>query len=220
MFRLDRTAFRINTFEEADSNAKYWVTRPVEERLQAADMLMRQAFNIAPDAILQLDRTASKVRSRIMANNIFNQDFQDLIEAFNTHQVEYILVGGYAVIVHGYNRSTGDLDLWVNATEENYENLVRAFATFGMPTFDMTRHKFLHTDQYDVFTFGVPPTAIDLITKLKGPGFKEAYKNSSIYEFEDMEVRVIQYGDLLAAKRAAGRNRDLNDVEQLEKGKG
>lgn len=220
MFRLDRTAFSINSFAEADNNAKYWLTRPLEERLRAADMLTRQAYNIAPDVTLRVDRGLSKVRCRTMANNIFNEDFQDLITSFNKHQVEYILVGGYAVIVHGYNRSTGDLDLWVNATEENYNKLVNAFATFGMPTFDMTRQKFLHTEQYDVFSFGVPPRAIDLITKLKGPEFKEAYVNSSIYEFEDMEVRVIQYGDLIAAKRAAGRYRDLNDIEQLEKGQG
>ncbi len=57
MFRLDRTAFRINTFEEADSNIHYWVTRPLEERLRAADFLTRQAYNIAPDAELRLDRT-------------------------------------------------------------------------------------------------------------------------------------------------------------------
>lgn len=219
MFRLDRAAFANTTFSEADNNCKYWLTRPVAERLRAANMLTRQAFNIPQDAILRLDRTVSKVRKRAMGNNVFNQDFQELIEAFNKHEVEYMLVGGYAVILHGYNRSTGDLDLWVHTTEANYGKLVKAFNTFGMPVFDMTLQKFLRNDEYDVFTFGVPPNAIDLITKLKGPMFTEAYLNSSVYEFEDMEIRVIQYADLLAAKRAAGRHRDLNYIEQLEKGK-
>ena len=219
MFRLDRTAFRINTFEKADSNIHYWVTRPLEERLRAADFLTRQAYNIAPDAILRLDRTRSAVRRSGSMNNIFNQDFQDLIRAFNKCDVDYILVGGYAVILHGYNRSTGDLDLWVDTTVENHAKLEKAFRLFGMPLFDMTLSKFMQAGDYNVFTFGVSPVAIDLITNLIGLDFAEAYENSSMHEFEDMEVRVVQYADLLTAKRASGRNRDLNDVEQLEKKK-
>lgn len=68
---------------------------------------------------MRLDRNHSSVRNFGMSNNIFNDDFRDLLAAFNEHEVEYILVGGYAVIVHGYNQTTGDLDLWVNATKEN-----------------------------------------------------------------------------------------------------
>ncbi len=219
MERLDRTAFRIASFDEADNNTAYWLTRPVRERLRAADILLRQAYNIPKDQVLRLDRTHAAIRCRYMSNNIFNRDFQDLIHAFNKHDVRYMLVGGYAVIVHGYSRSTGDMDLWVDATKENYRAIASAFASFGMPLFDMTEQKFLQTQDYDVFTFGVPPVAIDLITKLKGLTFTQAYGNSSYYEFDDLSVRVIQYGDLITTKRAAGRNRDLNDVERLEKGR-
>jgi hypothetical protein len=219
MQRLDRTAFRAQSFSEADNNCAYWLQRPAEERLLAADILMRRAFNIPTGQILRMDRSVSRIKVRNVESNLFNPDFRDLIAAFNRHEVEYILVGGYAVILHGYSRSTGDLDLWVHATEGNYRRLTQAFRTFGMPVFDMTLDKFLATDRYDVFSFGVPPTAIDLITKLKGIAFPEAYANSSIYEFEGIQVRVIQYNDLLTAKRAAGRHRDLNDIEQLEKGR-
>ena len=69
--------------------------------------------------------------------NIFNKDFQDFIKALNECNVEYILVGGYAVILHGYSRTTGDMDIWVNRNENNYDKLGLAFAKFGMPTFDM-----------------------------------------------------------------------------------
>lgn len=208
MFRLDRTAFRINTFAEADSNAKYWVTRSPAERLRALDYLNRQAWNIPQDVEIRMDRSVSRVKLRRM-NNIFGRDFQEFIEALNAAAVEYILVGGYAVVLHGYSRTTGDIDLWVKPTSSNYQRLVKAFRQFGMPVFDVTEEKFLTTKDYDVFSFGVPPAAIDLMTLVKGLSFDEAYANSSVYEFEDLSIRLIQYHDLLKAKRSAGRPKDL-----------
>lgn len=85
-----------------------------------------------------------------MANTL-NADFADFILALNQEKVEYLLVGGYAVIFHGYNRTTGDLDIWINPTPDNYNKLVKAFSVFGMSLFDMTEEKFLATDRYDVF---------------------------------------------------------------------
>lgn len=90
--------------------------------------------------------------------NIFNQDFRDFILALNNNEVEYILVGGYAVILHGYSRITGDLDIWVNRTAENYKKLVAAFTIFKMPVFDMTEYNFLNNDNFDVFKFGRSPS--------------------------------------------------------------
>lgn len=102
---------------------------------------------------------------------IFNDDFKDFINSMNTHRVEYILVGGYAVILHGYRRVTGDMDIWVNRTKENYSKLTLAFVEFGLPLFDMTEEKFLDADAVDVFSYGRPPVSIDIITKLKGVEF-------------------------------------------------
>ena len=75
--------------------------------------------------------------------NVLNADFTEFIDSLNHKQVEYILVGGYAVIYHGYNRTTGDLDIWVNPTAANYKKLQEAFHLFKMPVFDMTEEKFL-----------------------------------------------------------------------------
>ena len=100
--------------------------------------------------------------------------FQDFIRALNEAKVRYVLVGGYAVILHGYNRTTGDLDIWLERTEENYTRLVSAFRIFNMPVFDMSLENFLNTSQYDVFTFGVPPVSIDIMLNVKGLDFKEA----------------------------------------------
>ena len=185
------------------------------ERLRAAAFLIGQAYNLPNFLTLRMDRTVSRIRHRSVANDIFNPDFQDFIRALNAAEVEYLLVGGYAVIIHGYNRTTGDMDLWINPTSENYGRLVNAFVQFGMPLFDMTESKFLATKDYDVFTFGLPPSAIDLMPAVKGLVFDEAYANSSQHDFENLSVRVIGYQDLLTAKRASGRHRDLNDIEQL-----
>src|ERR1700693_3916562 len=95
--------------------------------------------------------------------NIFNDDFRDFIDCFNKSNVKYILVGGYSVILHGYSRTTGDMDIWVERTRENYENIKIAFSHFGMPVFDMTADAFLNNSDWDVFTFGKPPSSIDIM---------------------------------------------------------
>ena len=106
--------------------------------------------------------------------NIFNEDFQDFISSLNKHNVEYLLVGGYSVILHGYSRTTGDLDIWINKTKENYLRLENAFRTFGMPVFDMTEENFLNNPDLNVFTFGRPPRSIDIMTAVKGIDFDES----------------------------------------------
>ena len=149
--------------------------------------------------------------------NIFNEDFRDFLAALHASKVRYVLVGGYSVILHGYSRTTGDLDIWVEKSAENYALLVRAFQVFGMPTFDMTAENFLHRPDFDVFTFGRPPVAIDIITTLKGLDFAKAYAQASDTVVEGLTVRLIHYQHLLQAKRAAGRPRDQNDLDNLQR---
>lgn len=92
--------------------------------------------------------------------NIFNDDFRDFIQCLNDCNVEYILVGGYSVILHGYSRTTGDMDIWVRKTGDNYIKLVKAFNQFQMPVFDMTLENFLNHPSWDVYSFGIPPVSI------------------------------------------------------------
>jgi hypothetical protein len=106
-------------------------------------------------------------------SNIFNPDFRDFIEALNNAKVNYILVGGFSVILHGYSRTTGDLDIWVDRSAINYEKIKKAFINFKMQVFDMTESNFLNHAIWEVFTFGVPPSAIDMMVKLKGLNFKD-----------------------------------------------
>ena len=151
-------------------------------------------------------------------SNIFIEDFQDFLKAFNKYEVKYLLIGGYSVILHGYSRTTGDMDLWVDKTEENYKRIVEAFTYFGMPTFDMTIDNFLKNPIYDVFTFGRPPVAIDILTSVKRLIFEETYEKRVSYQIdENLTIPLIHYDDLISVKKAVGRPRDLNDIENLEK---
>ncbi|WEK37968.1 MAG: hypothetical protein P0Y53_10700 [Candidatus Pseudobacter hemicellulosilyticus] len=149
---------------------------------------------------------------------IFNEDFRDFIQALNNQNVDYILVGGYAVILHGYRRVTGDMDIWVKRTKENYTKLSRAFAEFRLPLFDMTEERFLNTEQVDVFSFGRPPVSIDIITELKGVDFGEAFAQAQVYDESGLMIRFLHLNNLIQAKKAAGRHKDLDDIEKLTLG--
>ena len=147
--------------------------------------------------------------------NIFNEDFRDFIDALNKYEVEYLLVGGYAVILNGYRRSTGDMDVWVNVTTENHKKLIKTFLAFGLPTSDITEDNFLRNDEMDVFSYGIPPVCIEILKKVKGCSFDEAYKISKLYDESGLQVRCIHGNTLIKAKKAAGRYKDLDDIEKL-----
>lgn len=147
--------------------------------------------------------------------NIFNDDFRDFIAALNDAGVEYLLVGGYAVIIHGYRRTTGDLDIWINPTPQNYKQLVMACNVFGLPILDMTEENFLRNDALDVFTFGRSPVSIDIMKSVKGCIFESAYKQSQEFFEDELMVRYIHLNTLLEAKKASGRFKDLDDIEKL-----
>jgi len=153
--------------------------------------------------------------------NLFNPDFLDFIRALNTTKVEYILVGGYAVNLHGYFRGTGDMDIWVKPTRTNYARLVNAFNLFGLSLFDMSEANFLDTRVHDVFTFGRPPVSIDIMTKVRGLDFEHALSGSVEFEVgNNIRVRTIGLADLIKAKQSSGRHKDLDDIAHLTDGEG
>ncbi len=148
--------------------------------------------------------------------DIFNEHFREFIQALNDNDVEYVLVGGMAVILHGYVRGTGDMDVWVNKTKENYVRLTKAYRQFGMPLFDMTVENFLG-EQYDVFGIGVQPVKIEVMTNVKGLLFDETYAMAQTYDEDGLKIKFIHINHLIQAKKASGRFRDLDDIEQLTK---
>jgi hypothetical protein len=149
--------------------------------------------------------------------DIFQDDFRDFIQALNDNQVSYLVVGGFAVILYGHARVTGDMDVWVERTEDNYRRLVRAFHQFHMPVFDMTKENFLTHEEWDVFKFGRKPVAIDIMTKVKSLDFKSCYALSKEFDDGDLKIRTLHLNHLLQAKKEAGRLKDLDDIDQLTK---
>jgi hypothetical protein len=146
--------------------------------------------------------------------NLLNQDFQEFIESLNSFGVKYLLVGGYAVIAHGYIRSTGDMDVWVKKDEDNYDNIIKAFSQFGLPP--IPEADFLG-NSFDVWSFGRDPSRIDIMSEVKGVKFDEAFEHSKTFLQNNIPVRYIDIDHLIKAKEAAGRLKDKADIEQLRK---
>ena len=147
--------------------------------------------------------------------DLFSSDFREFLQALNDQEVEYILVGGFAVILHGYQRVTGDMDIWVNRTEENYIRIKAAFDQFGMPVFDMSRENFLFEKSMDVFRFGRRPNAIDIMLSVKGLQFSECFEIAKWFEDDRLQIKVLHINHLRQAKKEAGRFKDFDDLEHL-----
>jgi hypothetical protein len=146
--------------------------------------------------------------------NLFNEDFIDFLTLLNKNKVSYILVGGYAVVIRGYSRTTGDIDIWVEKTVDNFQLLENALSEFGLPQGAILLDNFL-SEKFDVFSIGRPPYAIEIMTAVKGLDYLDAFNSSTIEQIDGVDVRVVHLNQLRQAKLAAGRHKDLNDLENL-----
>ncbi|MFA6034511.1 MAG: hypothetical protein WC889_16555 [Myxococcota bacterium] len=144
-----------------------------------------------------------------------NEDFLDLLRLFSGGGVKYLLVGGYALAVHGRPRATGDMDLWVEPSAGNAGAVYRALAGFGAPLQGITADDLSLPGV--VFQIGLSPRRIDVITSIDGVTFEGAWPNRVAVELDGVTVNVIGRSDLLKNKRSTGRLQDLADVEMLEK---
>lgn len=147
--------------------------------------------------------------------NIFNQDFQEFLLALNEAKVKYVLVGGYSVIYYGFPRTTGDLDIFVEVSTTNYQNIKKAFRLFGLSLFDMTEDNFLNNNSMNVFSFGRSPVSIEILKEISGLTFEEVYNQSVQTEIEEIPLKIINLRHLKENKKQSGRNKDLNDLENL-----
>ena len=131
----------------------------------------------------------------------------------NSHQVEYLLIGGYAVGYHGYPRATGDMDLWVAVRQNNAEKLVVVLREFGLNTPQLSVSLFLTKNQ--IVQIGVPPMRIELLTTISGVSFDHCYSERIIDVIDDVEVHIINREHLRQNKQASGRYKDLDDLQHL-----
>jgi len=142
-----------------------------------------------------------------------NQDFVDLLRAFTAADVRFLIVGAYALALHGRPRATGDLDVWVDPTPENAACVMRALKEFGAPLRSVSEADF---NQPGVtYQIGVPPGRIDLLTDLTGLTFAEAWPDRLRRPFGDIEVDFIGRAAFIRNKRATGRPKDLGDIEGM-----
>jgi len=145
---------------------------------------------------------------------MFSQDFKEFLQLLNDHHVEYMLVGGYAVGFYGYPRYTGDLDIWVKPSRENAERLKTVLEKFGFGALNVSAEDFMKENA--VIQLGYPPLRIDLVTTLDGVSFDECSIRKHTHVAEGISADFISLDDLKRNKRATGRARDLDDLENLK----
>ena len=143
-----------------------------------------------------------------------SQDFKEFIESLNVSRVRYLVVGGYAVAMHGHPRYTKDLDVWIDCTPANAKRVVRAFVAFGFESLGVKASDFEKPDQ--MLRMGIPPNQIDLLTSLAGVDFATCFKQRVIVDIGGVPANFIDLEHLKLNKRAVGRLQDLADVEKLE----
>ncbi len=142
-------------------------------------------------------------------------DLMDPLTAFSSSNVEYLIVGGWAVSVHTEPRFTKDLDLLIGADPANLSRVADALSVFGAPP-DVVRDAAALADDEFMF-FGSPPARVDLLRAIPGVDFVAAWQRRVDVDWNGVVVHVIGRDDLIAAKRAAGRERDLRDLRALER---
>lgn len=149
--------------------------------------------------------------------NIFLDEHQAIIKLLIENQVDFLLIGGYAVIFHGYRRTTGDMDLWLRPTNENKEKFIKSLANAGFESDDLAVLSTLDFTKHLVFSIGDEPQKIDFITHINQVLFEEADKNKVIFDFEELKIPVINIRELILSKINTGRKKDEADVEELQK---
>ena len=140
-------------------------------------------------------------------------DFKEFLGWLNRHDVEYLLVGGYAVGYHGYPRATIDIDVWIASNPENARKVVAALEGFGFGSEILRPELFLQPDK--VFRMGLPPMRIEILTSISGLDFGEAFEGRIEDSLDGVPVMIISLRDLKTNKRAAARAKDLADLEEL-----
>lgn len=144
---------------------------------------------------------------------MLTKDFKEFLQLLNEKKVKYLLVGGYAVILHGYPRYTGDIDIWINPDSKNAQKIMNVLDEFGFSSLKLSLETFTQTNQ--IIQLGREPNRIDLITSVDGVTFDECYTQKVIFEVERVPIQTISKEMLKKNKLTTGRHKDLDDIEHL-----
>lgn len=144
---------------------------------------------------------------------MLNQDFKEFIQLLNNNQVKYLVIGGYAVAIHGHPRYTKDIDIWIEMSSFNAQKILKALTEFGFGSLDLKEEDFQSPDT--IIQLGYPPSRIDLITTPDGVDFTTCYQTKIEIEVDNIIVNFIDLDNLKKNKQASGRLQDLADLENL-----
>ncbi|MFK7926580.1 MAG: hypothetical protein AB8H79_00210 [Myxococcota bacterium] len=146
---------------------------------------------------------------------MLNEDFEDLLDALEEASVRYVVVGAHALAAHGVARATADIDILVQAGAANAKRVYDALVTFGAP---IEQHGITAQDfevEGDVYQMGLPPRRIDLLTRIDGVSFEQAWNGRKEVTYAGRRLLVLGLHEFITNKRAAGRPKDLADLELL-----
>ena len=144
---------------------------------------------------------------------MLNNDYKEMLQILSANDVKFLLVGAYAMGAYGHPRATGDIDIWVWATAENSEKIYNSLKQFGAPLAQINQDSF--TEEGIVFQIGVAPRRIDILSRIDGVDFEDAYEKRQITDIDGIAVPLISKQHLIKNKLATGRKKDALDAEQL-----
>jgi hypothetical protein len=145
---------------------------------------------------------------------MLSKDFKEFVALLNENDVKYLIVGGYAVALHGHPRYTKDLDVWIEMSPGNADKILKALEKFGLASLNLKPKDFLEKNQ--IIQLGYPPNRIDLLTALEDVEFDDCYEARVQVIIQNVKINFIDIENLKKNKRATGRLQDLADVEKLE----
>jgi hypothetical protein len=150
--------------------------------------------------------------------DIFDKELLSFWKFLNQNNVRYIMVGGIATNLHGYQRATDDADIWIDDTLSNRKNLRISFKEYGMGDFDMMeRMRFVPGWTYFNLNNGMRLDVMNGVKGLEGLGFDQCFEYATIADIDEVKVPFLHINHLIASKKAANRSKDQIDVIYLEK---
>ena len=151
--------------------------------------------------------------------NIFFKEHQEILKSLLKHHVDFMLIGGYAVNFYGYNRATGDMDIWIAPDNTNKESLLQALSALGFDNEGVETIRswdFTHPQKFPIGS-DREPNKTEFMTHISGISYSEAKENKIIADIDGLQLPLIHYNHLIQNKKSTGRNKDMADVEYLEK---
>ena len=143
-----------------------------------------------------------------------SKDFKEFIELLNKNNVNYLLVGGYAVGYHSRPRYTEDIDIWIQPSLENAKKIIHVLNKFGFTGISVSIEELIQPEK--IIQLGLPPQRIDILTSIDGVNFNDAWERRIVDSFGDIPVFIISLKDLIKNKSSSGRTKDLQDIEWIK----